>query len=50
MVALKNTIKQVKELVEEVKVLPWRRCLTRLKVAPCILFKWVWKPGDCMNR
>jgi hypothetical protein len=38
------------EIIEEIKVLSWKWCLARLKVAPCLYYEWIWDPGDCLMR
>jgi hypothetical protein len=37
-------------VVEDIKVSSWKWCLTRLKVAPCMYYEWIWDPGDCLMR
>jgi hypothetical protein len=38
------------EILEEIKVMSWKCCLARLKVAPCMFYEWTWDPGDCLMR
>lgn len=42
--------KEVMELVEEIKVLSWRWCLTRLKILSCLYYEWCWNPNMCLIR
>jgi hypothetical protein len=36
------------EIIDEIKVLSWKWCLARLKVAPNMFYEWTWDPGDCL--
>jgi hypothetical protein len=36
------------EIVEKIKVLSWKWSLIRLKLTPCIVYEWIWDPGDCI--
>jgi len=38
------------ELVEEVKVLPWRWVLGRFNVPACLFYEWCRCPRDCLMR
>jgi hypothetical protein len=38
------------EIIDEIKVLSWKWCLARLKVAPNMFYEWTWDPGDCLLR
>ena len=38
------------ELVEDIKVLSWRWCLTRLKILSCLFYEWSWNPRKCLAR
>jgi hypothetical protein len=38
------------EIVEAVKVVSWKWCLSRLKLPPCLFYEWTWNPGDCLLR
>jgi hypothetical protein len=35
---------------EDIKVLSWKWCLARIKMAPCMFYEWTWDPGDCLVR
>lgn len=37
-------------MVEEIKVLLWKRSLSRLKASPCMFYEWNWCMGDCFGR
>jgi hypothetical protein len=39
-----------RKLIEDIKALSWSWVLTRLKVAPCLYYEWIWDPGDCLLR
>jgi len=41
---------EVLALVEEVKVLSWRWCLTRIKIPTCLFYEWCWDPMWCLAR
>jgi hypothetical protein len=36
-------------IVDEIKVLSWKRCLARMKVRPSLFYKWSWDPGTACN-
>lgn len=40
----------VLELVEEVKVLSWRWCLSRTNTPSCFFYEWCWDPLVCLAR
>jgi hypothetical protein len=37
-------------VIDNIKVLSWKWCLSRLKVTPCLYYEWIWDPGDCLMR
>jgi hypothetical protein len=37
-------------VIDDIKVLSWKWVLSRLKVAPCLFYEWIWDPGDCLLR
>jgi hypothetical protein len=37
-----NKVKEVEEMVEEVKVLSWQWSLNRLKIPSCLFYEWCW--------
>ncbi|GAU43110.1 hypothetical protein TSUD_373050 [Trifolium subterraneum] len=39
-----------KVIVEEIKVLSWKWCLSRTKISPCMFYEWTWDPGECLLR
>ncbi|GAU37587.1 hypothetical protein TSUD_395600 [Trifolium subterraneum] len=39
-----------KVIVEDIKVVSWKWCLARLKIAPCMFYEWTWDPGECLVR
>jgi len=43
----KNRDFEVDAKVEEIKVLLWKRSLSRLKASPCTFYEWKWCTGDC---
>lgn len=45
-----DLVKDVEEMVKEIKVLSWRWVLTRLNCSPCLFYEWNWDPGDCLMR
>jgi len=45
-----NSLSNVEELVEAIKVLSWRWTLTRVKVPACLFYEWCWNPRDCLLR
>lgn len=46
----KDTVCEVPNLVEGIKVLSWRWSLTRLKIPACLFYEWCWNPKDCLKR
>ena len=41
---------EVLALVEEVKVLSWRWCLSRTNIPSCLFYEWCWDPLGCLAR
>lgn len=46
----KNQDFEVDAMVEEIKVLLWKRSLSRLKASPCLFYEWNWCMGDRFGR
>jgi len=45
-----NSICEVEEIVEAIKVLLWRWTLSRLKVPACLFYEWCWNPKECLMQ
>ncbi|PNX55553.1 MYB-like transcription factor, partial [Trifolium pratense] len=45
-----NLSKAPKEVVEEIKGMPWRWSVHRLKITPCLLYEWQRELGYCFGR
>lgn len=43
-----NSTADVEEVVEAIKVLSWRRCLSRLPGPACLFYDWHWNSKDCL--
>ncbi|GAU48811.1 hypothetical protein TSUD_406440 [Trifolium subterraneum] len=41
---------KVEEVVVYIQRLSWRWFLSNTAKGPCLLYEWVWNPGDCMLR
>jgi hypothetical protein len=37
-------------IIDDIKLLSWKWGLIRLKLSPCMLYEWLWNPGDCLLR
>lgn len=42
--------KEIKEVVDEIIFLSWQWGLSRLKMGHCLLYEWLWYPGNRMLR
>jgi mannosylglycoprotein endo-beta-mannosidase len=40
----------VEEAVDQIQRLSWQWYLNRMAKASCLLYEWVWEPGECMMR
>jgi hypothetical protein len=49
-VIFNNSLLNVAECVEGIKVLSWKWSAHKLKISPCLYYEWVWDPGDCFHR
>jgi len=45
-----NVLKEVDDVVEEIKFLSWNWYLHRLNSFPCLFYEWCWDPGECFKR
>lgn len=45
-----DKVKEVDEMVEEIKVLLWNWSLNRLKISSCLFYEWCWNPRECLGR
>lgn len=45
-----STVIRWDEIVEEIRVLSCRWCLTRLKIRACLFYEWCWDPKECLQR
>jgi len=44
-----NKIKEVDEMVDEVKVLSWQWSLNGQNIPSCLFYEWCWNPIDCLE-
>lgn len=44
-----NTICEMEELVEAIKVLSWRWTLSSLNLPACLFYEWSWNPKGCAS-
>jgi hypothetical protein len=44
-----NKVKEVEELVDEIKAISWFWTLSRLKIASFLFYEWTWNPRECLN-
>jgi hypothetical protein len=45
-----NKVASVEEVVGSIQHLSWRWFLNNTAKSSCLLYEWVWNPGDCMLR
>jgi hypothetical protein len=45
-----NKVATVEDVVDLNQRLSWRWFLNSTAKSPCLLYEWVWNPGDCMLR
>jgi hypothetical protein len=45
-----NIVKEVDEMVEQIKVVSWNWSINRLNIASCLFYEWCWNPHDCLVR
>ncbi|RHN56151.1 hypothetical protein MtrunA17_Chr5g0426351 [Medicago truncatula] len=41
---------EIMVIVDEIKVVPWKWNLARLKGSPCLFYEWCWDRGKCVKR
>jgi hypothetical protein len=44
-----NKTFEILELVDDIKVLSWQWCLSRLNIETCLYFEWCWNPRFCLR-
>jgi len=47
---IKQRIKDVHEIADEIKVVSWFWALSRLKIASFLFYEWTWNLRECLNR
>jgi hypothetical protein len=45
-----NVVVSVDDMVDSIQRMSWHWFLNKVAANSCLLYEWVWDPGDCMMR